>query len=147
MKKFLLVLRSYIGHTGAYFMFITVAFGLLSLAMGQAAYPFDSALLWSSLLFAALVGLADFIFYLRFLGSYAAKAVIHGILTIIAFALAFVAASDTIERGRTALVGVVAFGVLVLILVLIRCIFHMLSAKESTENREYHDLYTPKNLD
>ena len=147
MKKFFAGLRSYIGHTGAYFMFITVAFGILSLVMGQAAYPFDSALLWSSLLFAALVGLADFVFYLRFLGSYTAKAVVHGIHTIAAFALAFVAASDTIERGRTALVGVLAFGVLVLLLVLFRCVFHAVSVKKSVENREYHDLYTPKNLD
>ena len=110
MKKWLSFLRSYVGHVGAYFMFTILAFVLFSKAIGLPSDTFNTPLVWTSLLFAALVGAADYVFRLAFLGSYYVKLVVHGILVTVSFALSFVVASDLVERGRTAMFGILSFG-------------------------------------
>jgi|GEM_PF-1315080 hypothetical protein len=147
MKKWLSFLRSYVGHVGAYFMFTILAFVLFSKAIGLPSDTFNTPLVWTSLLFAALVGAADYVFRLAFLGSYYVKLVVHGILVTVSFALSFVVASDLVERGRTAMFGILSFFVFYLVIAAVRCVYHSVTAKKSNERESYTNLYTPKNLD
>ena len=145
MKKILSVLRSYLGHAGAYFLFTMVAFGLLSQALGESAL--NPVLIWTSLLFAAVVAVADYVFLLGFLGSYLLKLLIHGILTVAAFAVSFVGVSHVVERGRTGVFGVLFFALLYVVIAVVRVTYHFLSEKRENAKQNYKNLYTPKNLD
>ncbi len=138
-------LRSYFGHMGVYFMIPMVIFGFVSIAMDSPTV--NLVLIWSSLLFGALLALCDFVFSLSFLGSYLVKTVIHGVLTIVSFAVSFIAVSGVIERGKTAVYGVLLFSVLYLIVASVRLANHHAIAKKENVEKEYKNLYTPKNLD
>ena len=145
MKKMISFCRSYLGHMGAYFMLTMLVFGFVSLVMESPTV--NLVLIWTALLFAALVALCDLVFGLSFLGSYLVKITVHGILTIASFALSFVFVSGVIERGKTAVYGVIAFSVFYLILAVIRSVYHIATAKKENAKKEYQSLYTPKNLD
>lgn len=147
MKKGISFLRSYVGHVGAYFMFTMLAFVIFSKAIGLPSDTFNTQLVWTSLLFAALVGAADYVFRLAFLGSYYVKLVVHGILVTVSFALSFVVASGLVERGRTAMFGILAFFIFYLVIAAVRCVYHSVTTKKSNEKESYTNLYTPKNLD
>lgn len=147
MKKFISFLRSYLGHVGAYFMFTILVFVLFSKAIGLPSDTFRTQLVWTSLLFAALVGAVDYVFKLAFLGSYYAKLAVHAVLTTASFAFSFIVVSDLVERGRTAMFGTLAFFVLYLVIAVVRCIYHSVTVKRSNEKESYTNLYTPKNLD
>ena len=147
MNKFLSFLRSYLGHVGAYFMFTMLAFGLFSLSIGETANPLKLGLIFSSLLFAALIGIADYVFRFKFLGAYVAKVAVHGVLTIASFALSFIAVAGLVERGRTALFGVLFFAVFYLVIAVVRCVYHYTTEKKANAKKGYTNLYTPKNLD
>lgn len=145
MKKLISFLRSYLGHMGAYFMFPMLIFGFVSIVMDSATV--NLVLIWSSLLFGALVALCDYVYKLSFLGSFLVKMVIHGILTVLSFAFSFVFVSGVIERGKTAVYVVLFFSVFYLILAAIRCAYHFLLDRKENSKKEYTNLYTPKNLD
>ena len=145
MKKMISFCSSYLGHMGAYFMLTMLIFGFVSLAMESATV--NLVLIWTGLLFAALVACSDLVYKLSFLGSYLAKTVIHGILTIASFAVSFILVSGVIERGKTAVYGVLLFSVFYIILAVIRCVYYFVTAKKENAKKEYQSLYTPKNLD
>lgn len=147
MKKLISFLRSYLGHVGAYFMFTMLVFILFSMAMGLPSDTFNTPLVWTSLLFSALVGVADYVFHVRFLGSYFVKLAIHGILCTVAFGVSFVALSGLVERGKTGLFGILGFLIFYVFLAVVRGIYHTISDRSMSENEPYTNLYTPKNLD
>ena len=138
-------IRSYFGHTGAYFMLTMLVFGFVSLAIESQTV--NLVLIWSALLFGALTALCDLVYLFTFLRSYLAKTAIHGILTVISFAISFVAVSGVIERGKTAIYGVLFFSVFYLIIAAIRCVYHYTTAKKDNAKKAYQSLYTPQNLD
>ena len=145
MKKVISVFKSYLGHAGAYFMFTMLVFGLVSYAVKSATV--NLVLIWSALLFGALVALCDFLFEFPLIRSYVANVIIHGILTIASFAISFIGISGVIERGRTAVFGVLFFSVFYLILAVIRCAYYFASKKKENAKKEYVNLYTPRDID
>lgn len=145
MKKLISFVRSYLGHAGAYFMLTMLVFGVVALATDSATV--NLRLIWTALLFGVLVALCDYIFVCSFLGSYLAKVVFHGILTVASFAVSFVWVSGLIERGKTAVFGVLFFAVFYVILAVIRCVYHFAGEKKANAKKEYHSLYTPKDVD
>lgn len=145
MKKMISFCRSYLGHMGAYFMLTMLVFGFVSVAMESATV--NLVLIWTALLFSALVALCDLVFAISALGSYLAKTVIHGVLTVASFAVSFIWVSGVIERGKTAVYGVLLFAVFYLVLAVIRCTYHFATSKKENAKKEYQSLYTPKNLD
>ena len=145
MKKLLSVLKSYLGHAGAYFMFTMLIFGLISYSVKSATV--NLPLIWSALLFGVLVAFCDLLFVFPLIQSYLVNIFLHGILTIASFAIAFVWATDMIERGRTAVFGVLLFSVLYIILAAIRCVYHFATTKKENSEKAYESLYTPKDID
>lgn len=145
MKKFISVLRSYIGHMGAYFMCVMLLFGLISnLLKGTTV---NLVLIWSALSFGALVALCDLLFMFPLIRSYVANVVLHGVFSIAAFAFSFIWVSGVIERGRTAIFGVLFFSVFYFILAVIRCVYHFVTTKKENEKKGYVNLYTPTDVD
>lgn len=142
MKKFISIASSYLGHLGFYFLLVMLVFSFIALATGSATV--NLPLVWTALMFAALLGLADGVFALKFLGSYFLKAFIHVVLAIASFAIAFIAVSGVIESGRTAVVGVLFFAVLMLLITSVRCVIYYAVAKKANEKKTYDYLYTPK---
>ena len=142
MKKLISILKSYIGHTGAYFMFSVLPFVLFSYATGGTAV--NLPLMWSGLLFGMLVALCDFLFVFPWIQSYLVNVFLHGILSVASFALSFVWATKMIERGRTAVFGVLLFAVIYMILAAIRCAYHFATTKKENSEKAYESLYTPK---
>ena len=114
MKKVVSIFKSFFGHAGAYFLFTMLVFGLVSYSVKSSTV--NLPLIWSALLFSARVALCDFLFVFPLIRSYVVNVFIHGILSISSFAIAFVGASDLIERGKTAVFGVLLFAVLYIIL-------------------------------
>jgi hypothetical protein len=145
MKKAVSIFKSFLGHAGAYFMFTMLVFGLISYSVKSSTV--NLPLIWSALLFGALVALCDFLFMFPLIRSYMVNIFIHGILSIASFAIAFVGASDLIERGKTAVFGVLLFAVLYIILAVIRCVYHFATTKKENEQKSYANLYTPTNVD
>ena len=145
MKKAVSFLRSYIGHAGAYFMFTMLVFGLVYYA--TAKEDFMLVLVWSSLLFGLLVACCDLLFVFPLIRSYVANVVIHGVLTVASFAVSFVWASGAIERGKTAVFGILFFSVLYVILAVIRCVYHFAMTRKENEKKEYKNLYIPNDID
>lgn len=145
MKKMISFIRSYLGHMGAYFMLTMLVFGFVTVALESPT--FNLVLLWAALLFAGLVALCDLVFGISVLGSYLAKVVIHGILTVASFAVSFILVAGVIERGKTAVYGVIAFSIFYVILATVRCVYHYATAKKENAKKDYQSLYTPKNLD
>ena len=145
MKKAISIVKSYLGHAGAYFMFTMLVFGLISYSVKSATV--NLPLIWSSLLFGALVGLADLLFVFPLIRSYMVNIFIHGILSIASFAIAFVGASDLIERGKTGVFGVLLFAVIYIILATVRCVYHFATTKKENEKKAYVNLSTPKDVD
>lgn len=145
MKKFVSVLKSYIGHMGAYFMIVMLLFGMISNLL--AGTTVNLVLIWSAASFGALVALCDLLFMFPLIRSYVANLVIHGVLTIASFAFSFIWVSGVIERGRTAIFGVLFFSVFYCILAIIRCVYHFVTNKKENEKKEYVSLYTPKDVD
>lgn len=142
MKKFISIASSYLGHVGFYFLLVILVFSFIALATASAT--FNLVLVWSALLFAALLGLSDGVFALKFLGSYFLKAVIHVVLAVASFAISFVAASGVIETGSTAVMGVLLFAVLMAVITAIRCVIYYLGSKKENESKAYDYLYTSK---
>ena len=145
MKKIISFFRSYLGHVGAYFMFTMLLFILFNMALGLPSDTFRAPLVWTSLLFAALVGIADYVFLLSV--PYFMKLVLHGVLSTAAFGISFVAISGLVERGRTGLFGILGFLLLYILLAAIRGIYHSVSEKKANARSKYTSLYTPKDLD
>ena len=148
MKKVISIIKSYIGHAGAYFLFSILPFALLASATELAV---DPLLIWSSLLFGALVALCDFLFVLPLIQSYLVNIFLHGILTVGSFAITLGAATKKInmtgQGGRTAVFGVLLFSVLYIILAAIRCVYHFATTKKENSEKAYESLYTPKDID
>ena len=145
MKKVISIIKSYVGHAGAYFLFSILPFALFSYATGGTAV--NLPLIWSALLFGILVAFCDFLFVFPMIQSYMANIFLHGILTVASFAIAFVWVTDMIERGRTAVFGVLLFSVLYIILAAIRCVYHFATTKKENSEKAYESLYTPKDID
>ena len=145
MKKFISGLKSYIGHMGAYFMFSVLAFAVPAALLQSPTL--NMPLIWAALTFGILVAFCDLIYIIPSLRSYLAKTVIHGILTISSFAISFIWVSGLIERGRTALFGVLFFSVLYLILAVVRCVYYFVTVKKENEKKVYTNLYTPTDVD
>jgi len=143
MKKFVSIASSYLGHVGFYFLLVILVFSFIALAAASAT--FNLVLVWSALLFSALLGLFDGVYSLKFLGSYLLKAFLHVVFATASFAISFIAVSGVIEAGSTAVVGVLLFAVLMIIITAIRCTFHYVGAKKENENKAYDYLYTSKN--
>jgi hypothetical protein len=148
MKKVISIIKSYVGHAGAYFLFSILPFALLASATELAV---DPLLIWSSLLFGALVALCDFLFVLPLIQSYLVNIFLHGILTVGSFAITLGAATKKInmtgQGGRTAVFGVMLFSVLYIILATIRCVYHFATTKKENSEKAYESLYTPKDID
>ena len=143
MKKFISGLGSYLGHVGAYFMFTMLVFGVASkISLGTTV---NLVLIWTSLLFAAMTGLADLIFRIRSLTSLFVKVLLHGIATVASFAVAFVLCSNVVERGKTALFGVLLFALLYIVLATIACVYRALAERKANGEASYQSIYTPKN--
>ena len=134
MKKLVSFIRSYFGRMGAYFMFTMLVFAFISLAIESPTV--NLVLIWSALLFGALTALCDLVYLLGFLSSYLAKTVIHGVLTVISFAISFIAVSGVIEHGKTGVYGVLLFSVFYLILAVIRCVYHYATAKKDNAKKK-----------
>ena len=145
MKKVISILRSYIGHAGAYFMFSILPFALIDYFGNRLGV--DLELVWAALLFGVLVAFCDFLFVFPLIRSYLVNVFIHGIGSIASFAIAFVGATNQIERGRTAVFGVMLFAVLYIILAVIRCAYHSATTKKDNSEKAYENLYTPKDID
>ena len=145
MKKVISIVKSYLGHAGAYCMFSILPFALVSYATGGTSV--NLPLIWSALLFGVLVAFCDLLFVFPLIQSYLVNIFLHGILTIASFAIAFVWATDLIERGRTAVFGVMLFSVLYIILAGIRCAYHFATTKKENAEKAYESLYTPKDID
>ncbi len=143
MKKFVSIASAYLGHVGFYFLAVVLVFALIALATASATV--NLVLIWSALLFAALLALADGVYALKFLGSYLLKAFIHTVLAVAAFALSFVAVSGVIQSGSTAVMGVLLFAVLMVVITAVRCVCHYVGYKKQNENKAYDYLYTSKN--
>jgi hypothetical protein len=159
MKKVSALVKSYLGHAGVYFMFTLLPFWLFAYLDWYIAYidpnktdpakVVSMALIWSALLFGALVAFCEFIFEIRWLRSYMVKTFLHGISTIASFSIAFIwttRSSNTIERGKTAVYGVLFFSVLYIILASIRCAYHFATKKKKNEKQAYDSIYTPQEI-
>ena len=144
MKKFISVVKSYLGHAGAYFMFTMLVFGLIAYSAQSATV--NLPLIWSALLFGALVAFCDLLFEFPLIRSYMVNIFLHGIGSVASFAIAFVWATDLIERGRTAVFGVLLFSVLYIILATVRCVYHFVTTKKENAEKAYESLYTPKDI-
>ncbi len=141
MKKVYSVVSSYLGHVGFYFLLTILVFSIVALV--KVSSTFNLVLVWSALLFAALLALADGVFALKFLGSYLVKLVVHIILATVAFAISFVFVSDgVIEESSTAVVGVLAFAFVMILISVVRGVIHSAFAKKENESKAYHYLYT-----
>jgi hypothetical protein len=141
MKKVYSVVSSYLGHVGFYFLLTILFFSVVALVKVSAT--FNLVLVWSALLFAALLGLADVVFALKFLGSYLVKLVVHIILATVAFAVSFVWISGgIIEESSTAVVGVLAFAFIMILVSVVRGVVHTAFSKKENENKAYNYLYT-----
>lgn len=145
MKTVISIVKTYLGHAGAYFMFTMLVFGLISYSVKSPTV--NLPLIWSALLFGGLVALWDFLFEFPLIRSYTVNIFLHGILTIASFAIAFVWATDLIERGRTAVFGVMFFSVLYIILAVIRCVYYFATTRKENAEKAYESLYTPKDVD
>jgi hypothetical protein len=145
MKKAVSILRSYLGHAGAYFMFVMLVFGLISYSVKSTTV--NLPLIWSALLFGGMVAFFDFLFVFPLIRSYVVNVFIHGIFTVAAFGISFVWASGLIERGKTGVFGVLFFSVLYIILAVIRCVYHFATTKKENEKAQYTNLSTPKDVD
>jgi len=145
MKKFISGLKSYIGHAGVYFMFAVLAFAVPAAALQSPTV--NMPLIWASLSFGILVAFCDLLFVFPLIRSYLVNVVIHGILSVASFAVSFIWISGLIERGRTAVFGVLLFSVFYVILAVIRCVYHFATTKKENEKKAYTNLYTPTDVD
>ena len=145
MKKIISFLKSYIGHMGAYFMISVLVFTIAAAILKSSTV--NLPLIWAAVTFGALVALCDLLFVIPLIRSYFVNVVLHGILTVASFAISFISVSGLIERGRTAVFGVIFFSVLYIILAAIRCAYHFSTVKKENEKQEYKSLYTPKDVD
>ncbi len=143
MKKFISLASACLGRVGFYFLLVILVFAMIAAVTGYATI--NVALVWSALLFGALLGLSDGVYTLKFLGSYAVKAIVHTVLAVLSFALSFVLVSGVIETGKSAVWSIFLFGCLAALITVIRGIIHMVCAKKENETKTYDYLYTPKN--
>ncbi len=142
MKKLLSLVPGYVGRMGFYFLLVIVIFSVISAATGGSTV--NLALVWSALVFGAVLSLADGVFALKFLGSYAVKLIVHTAIAIGAFALAFVAVSGVIEGGRSAVWSIFLFAILMCVISGIRAVIHAFAAKKENDQKSYDYLYTAK---
>ena len=149
MKKVISIVKSYLGHAGAYCMFSILPFALVSYATGGTSV--NLPLIWSALLFGVLVAFCDLLFVFPLIQSYLVNIFLHGILTVGSFAITLGAATKKInmtgQGGRTAVFGVLLFSVLYIILATIRCVYHFATTKKENSEKAYESLYTPKDID
>lgn len=145
MKKIISILRSYLGHMGAYFMFTILGFSLIF--AGAQATQFDIQLVWVALLFGALVALCDFVFAAKFIGSYFVKVLCHGMLTVASFAIAFSRYPSFENGAKTLFFATFFFALFYIILAVIRCSYHFAVSRKENKKKQYKNIYTPKNID
>ncbi len=143
MKKFISVASDYLGRVGLYFLLTLIVFAVI--AVVKASQVVALGLVWAGILFGALLALADYVYRIKALGSYLVKAVIHVVLAVVAFAIAFVWVAGVVSEGSTAMVGVIAFTVLMTLLTAIRCIVHSVMERKENSEKQYDYLYMPKN--
>ncbi len=142
MKKFIALASAYLGRVGFYFLLTLVVFSLIAQITGSSTV--NLVLVWSALMFGALLGLANGVFSLKFLGIYAVKLIVHGILAVASFALSFVLCSGVIESGRSAVWSIFLFAVFMTVMEALRGIIHALATRKENANKSYDYLYTAK---
>ncbi len=142
MKKLTEILSSYFGHMGFYFLLAELPFALIALVTKSAT--FNLVLVWSALLFAAMLALCDLVFLVKAIRSYAVKLSIHAVLAVVCFAVAFVAVSGVIESGKSALWSIFLFAIFMILVSGIRGVLHMVLSKKENDTKTYDYLYTPK---
>lgn len=143
MKKFFSAVYDYVGHVGFYFLLTMLVFSCIAVAKASSVVALG--LVWAGITFGILMGFADYVYRIKILGSYVLKAFIHTVLAVIAFAVAFVWVADVIAEGSTAVVGVLAFAVLMAVVSVIRCVIHSILARKENAKKEYEYLYTSSN--
>ncbi len=143
MKKFITLASAYFGRVGFYFLLTISLFAIIASATGSATV--NLVLIWSALLFAALIGLADGVFKLKFLGSYPVKLMIHIVLSTLSFALSFVLISGVIESGKSKVWSIFLFLIFASLVGVVRGIFYAIMKKKQNADQSYDYLYTPKN--
>ncbi len=141
-KRLTSLLSSYLGHMGFYFLLAVLPFAFVALV--TMASTFNLVVIWSALLFAALLALCDFVFLVKAIRSYAVKLSIHAVLAVVCFAIAFVAVSGVIESGKSALWSIFLFAVFMILVSVIRGVLYTLMTKKANDTKTYDYLYTPK---
>lgn len=142
MKKLWTEFRAFVGRTGTYFLITMLFFGIVALIATE--QNFDRAMLWSSMLFAVLTALADFIEKIAFISSANVKRILRALLVVASFAFSFVAVTDVIENDRTALIGIAVFALFELLLTAVRCLVASAKAKKKSDASAYRNLFTPQ---
>ncbi len=142
MKKLWTEFRAFVGRTGTYFLITMLFFGIVALIATE--QNFDRAMLWSSMLFAVLTALADFIEKIAFISSANVKRILRALLVVASFAFSFVAVTDVIENDRTALIGIAVFALFELLLTVVRCLVASAKAKKKSDASAYRNLFTPQ---
>lgn len=143
MKKFLSLTSEYLGRVGLYFLLTQLVFAIL--AVVKVSNVIALGLVWAGLVFGVLMALSDYVYRVKALGSYFLKAFLHTVLAVISFAIAFVWAADVIAEGSTAVIGVLAFAIVMAVVSVIRCVLHSLLARKENSEKKYDYLYTSSN--
>ncbi len=142
MKKYAAIVSSYLGRVGFYFLLTILLFSFVALATYSTT--FNLVLVWTSLLFALLLGLADGIFAIKGKVSYALKLCLYTLIAIAAFSVSFVLISGVIESGKSAVWSIFLFAIFMVVVSGVRGAIYAVMAKKENEGKSYDYLYTAK---
>ena len=132
-QKIVCVIRSYIGHMGAYFLLTVSALSILGSVQGRTFAPADFGI---ATLFSALLALCDFILAAKFIPSLLAKSAIHAVLATASFVISFVLVAGRLQSSTAFVISVVFF-VFVAIVLAVRAAYisAVRRANEKEENQ------------
>lgn len=146
MKKALGVIKSIIGKTGTFFMFVMLLFStfITIVSPSKDVFMINTSFLWYSLLFSFVLALAGLLLKINVIRSFAIKVILHYIVATADFTLVLCIMSGA-AAGSQLFVLTLAFTIIYAVVMTVYCLIRSILAKKENAEKEYSTQFTPKN--
>lgn len=143
VQKAVSVVRSWLGHAGAYFTITVLLLGGLATLISGGESSFNPDYFGVAALFASVLAVCDFTLSWKVISSFGVRVILHGLLATADFVVSFVVVSKAIEGG-TGLVATIVFVFIYAVIMATRSVYSSVVRRHAVDSSEYDPLFTSK---
>ena len=145
MKKVLGYIKTIVGKTATYFMFVILLFStfITLVSPSKDIFMIDTAFLWFALLFAFIMALDDLILSVKIISVFALKVALHYIVAAADFILVLCILSGAAAGSQVVIVAL-GFSLIYALVMTVYCVIRAALMKKENKEKEYTAQFTPE---